>query len=124
MSEMIQYIRKPGKVIRFDVDGNIVELIARGTPYGCLYAKKIMDANGKYKIAVGWSLCNKKDEFSKDEAVCLAGERAQEYFGTRMVIPHSIRNKFVAFCNRAKLYYQINEFTHTYAVIKEEVLNV
>lgn len=128
---MIKYLRKPGKIIGYEVELSdetgemeLTTIFAKGTPYGCLYAKKICDEVGMYRISVGWSLCNKKDSFSKDEAVLIASERAREEYESNMVIPHSIRNEFVSFCERAKKYYRLNNFAHKYVIVKEEVLNV
>jgi len=141
---MIKYLRKPGKIIiGYEIELNDetgeMELVPvytkgtpygclyakkKGTPYGCLYAKKICDEVGMYRISVGWSLCSKKDSFSKDEAVLIASERANENHNSNMIIPHSIRNEFVSFCERAKKYYRLNNFAHKYVIVKEEVLNV
>lgn len=128
---MIKYLRKPGKIIGYEIELNheteemeLIPIFAKGTPYGCLYAKKICDEVGMYRISVGWSLCSKKDSFSKDEAVLIAAERANEKHNSNMIIPHSIRNEFVSFCERAKKYYRLNNFTHKYVIVKEEVLNV
>lgn len=136
MSHLIEYVRKQGPIVGYEINTEITiegeptltPIYARGVPYGCFFAKKIMDENRKYKIAIGWSLCNKKDNFSKDEAVNIASERALNVWGKpqgdKMYIPHSLRNKFIKFCDRAKRFYQINEFTHTYVVLKEERLDV
>jgi len=128
---MIKYLRKPGKIIGYEIESNdetgeleLIPIFAKGTPYGCLYAKKICDEVGMYRISVGWSLCSKKDSFSKDEAVLIAAERANENHNSNMIIPHSIRNEFVSFCERAKKYYRLNNFNHKYVIVKEEVLNV
>ena len=136
MSQLIEYVRKQGPIVGYEynpeitIDGEptLTPIYTRGVPYGCFFAKKVMDENGKYRIAVGWSLCNKKDNFSKDEAVLIASERALNVWeplqNNKMIIPHSLRNKFIKFCDRAKRFYQIDEFAHTYVVMKEERLDV
>jgi hypothetical protein len=128
MSHLIEYVRKKGPIVGKFIDeetGKVVLDRAKGTPYGCFWAKKFCDQNGEYKIMVGWSLCCKRDTFSKDEAVALAAERPFDYeFDTKMVIPHSLEKKFIAFCERAKKFYRLNNFTHRYVVQKEVFLDV
>lgn len=127
MSQMIEYVRKRGPVVAIFTDeetGERVLVRGKGTPYGCLYAKKIVDKDGMYRIALGWSLCNRKDNFSKDEAVIIASERASERFGSKMRVPASFEDKFLAFAERAKKFYRLNNFAHTYVIVKEEVLDV
>lgn len=128
---MIKYLRKPAKVIGYEIELNdengeleLIPLYAKGTPYGCLIAKKVVSKDGMYLISVGWSLCNKKDSFSKDEAVLIASDRSEDDYESTMVIPHSIKKEFVSFCKRAMKYYRLNNFTHRYVIVKEEVLNV
>ena len=46
--------------------------------YGCMYAEKILK-DGKEIITIGLSVCNDKDEFSRNIALNLAKKRAREY---------------------------------------------
>ena len=45
---------------------------------GCMYAEKILK-DGKEIVTIGLSVCNDKDEFSKNVALNLAKKRAREY---------------------------------------------
>ena len=45
---------------------------------GCMYAEKILK-DGKEIVTIGLSVCNDKDEFSKNIALNLAKKRAREY---------------------------------------------
>ena len=45
---------------------------------GCMYAEKIIK-DGKEIVTIGLSICNDKDEFSKNIALNLAKKRAREY---------------------------------------------
>lgn len=45
---------------------------------GCMYAEKILK-DGKEIVTIGFSVCNDKDEFSKNIALNLAKKRAREY---------------------------------------------
>ena len=45
---------------------------------GCIYAEKILK-DGKEVVIIGLSICNDKDEFSKNIALNLAKKRAREY---------------------------------------------
>lgn len=45
---------------------------------GCMYAEKILK-DGKEIVTIGFSICNDKDEFSKNIALNLAKKRAREY---------------------------------------------
>lgn len=45
---------------------------------GCIYAEKILK-DGKEVVTIGLSICNDKDEFSKNIALNLAKKRAREY---------------------------------------------
>jgi len=47
--------------------------------FGCIYAEKLK-VNNKEIISIGISVCNDKDEFSKNVALSLARKRAREYF--------------------------------------------
>lgn len=133
MGQVIEYVRKQGPVIGFKVnveegceDIELEVIRAKGEPYGCFYANKVVDKkNDMYVINVGWSLCNKKDEFSKREAIGVAKVRATSTnVGDTMFIPHSLEKKFVKFCERVKKYYRLNNFTHKYVVRKENMLDV
>jgi hypothetical protein len=127
MSHLIEYVRKKGRIVGFDYDeeGIATPYREKGTPYGCLYAKTFCDLNGECKIIVGWSLCNKKDVFTKDDAVSIAAERPFDYeFGSKMPIPSSLEKQFVKFCKRAKKFYKLNNFTHKYVIYKEVPLDV
>ena len=46
--------------------------------FGCIYAEKILK-DGKEVVTIGLSVCNDKDEFSKNVALSLAKKRAREY---------------------------------------------
>ena len=46
--------------------------------FGCMYAEKII-MNGEEAVTIGISICNDKDEFSKNIALSLAKKRAREY---------------------------------------------
>lgn len=47
--------------------------------FGCIYAEKLK-VNNKEIVSIGISVCNDKDEFSKNVALNLARKRAREYF--------------------------------------------
>lgn len=47
--------------------------------FGCIYAEKLK-VNNKEIVSIGLSVCNDKDEFSKNVALNLAKKRAREYF--------------------------------------------
>lgn len=130
MSQVIQYVRKKGPIIGVEIDeknneANFVR--AKGMPYGCLIARSVKDSQGTQYINIGWSLCNKKDTFTKSAARVIATAKAsicENELGTPMYIPHSMQKDFEAFCERVKLYFQTDKFTHTYHIKKDRLLNV
>ena len=54
-------------------------------------------------IGTGWSLCNKKDEFSTMEAMRLAYDRM---FKPYVEIPPSIKPSFIKFADRAEIFFE------------------
>lgn len=79
---VIQYVRDKKKI-----------------PYGVVVA--IKSDNG---FRIGYSLCSKKDRFSKDMALKIALGRVM---GESTHIPHSVRKMIPAFTDRCKKYYKV-----------------
>lgn len=76
----------------------------KGVPYGVVVAVKVDDG---YRL--GYSLCNKKDRFSKDMALKIALGRALwslDPFGMND-IPHPVKKMLPTFSNRCKKYYRV-----------------
>lgn len=75
-----------------------------GDPRGVLVAVKLPNPIG-YRI--GYSLCNKKDRFSKDMALKIAIGRASDLDGTYSSIPNPVAKMIPAFTDRCKKYYKV-----------------
>lgn len=87
----------------------------KGVPYGVVVAVKVEDS---YRL--GYSLCNKKDRFSKDMALKIALGRAEMsgdsdfafstcggFMGEATKVPHPVRKMIPAFTDRCKKYYRV-----------------
>jgi hypothetical protein len=73
-------------------------------PYGVLVAVK--NGNG---FNFGYSLCNKKDRFTKEEALDIALERACAGVPVDLsAAPHDIRRSADAFFERCGRYYKVS----------------
>lgn len=71
-------------------------------PYGVLVALKNSDG-----FTCGYSLCNKKDRFSKKMALKIAFGRANITNQDSVVaVPHEVRKMIPAFFDRCKRYYK------------------
>lgn len=79
-----------------------------GSPRGVLVAVKNGDYVGVQGFKIGYSLCNKKDRFSKKMALDIAIGRAEESdnFDLRKPYPREVENMFVPFFERCKKYYK------------------
>ncbi len=83
-----------------------------GEKIGCLVALKVSDT----KIGVGWSKCNKLDNFSKKKARFIASRRAEkcfidnknDWYYNKIILnaPDCIKEDFLVFVNRTKKYYR------------------
>lgn len=94
MNVIKQYIRVKA---RFDKDGY---KISKGNPIGLLVAVKTVESDGKPMIRFGWSLCDRRDEFSRPEA----NRRAMDRVRTDLVVedlPHAVRKALKDFEARA-----------------------
>jgi len=77
----------------------------RGAKVGLLLAKKV-EKDGKVKVVVGWSLCNRSlDTWNQTEAFKIAENRIN---GTmeRVPTPDSIQKRLKAFMDRCRQYYK------------------
>lgn len=104
MSMLIEYIRKPGKM----VNGKF----QKGKPYGCLVS--VIQGN---TISVGWSLCSPRDEWDRDVAQNIAWARAtmcEDMVGKTLVVPQSIAAQFEEFMIRSMKYFQTDVLTTRY----------
>jgi len=57
-------------------------------------------------ITVGWSLCNKKDQFNKDMALHIARERAMFGIGKSVNTPHLVNKQIDFFIDRCERYFK------------------
>lgn len=108
MEQIIQYLRRGKK----NKKGK------HTIPYGCFYAEKRQNI-----IYVGWSICNKNDNFTKEEAIFYAKDRITIHMiesdePAWMEIPASLEKKFIKFCERAKYRLKCDEFANCYFVNK------
>lgn len=74
----------------------------KGVPYGVVVAVKVDDG---YRL--GYSLCNKKDRFSKDMALKIALGRAEIKTDDVRVLPHPVARMVASFTDRCKKYYRV-----------------
>lgn len=76
-----------------------------GNPRGVLVAVKTSKG-----FSCGYSLCNKKDRFSKNMALKIAIGRAELVMAPheiRNMVPHEIRKMVPTFTERCKRYYKV-----------------
>lgn len=69
---------------------------------GILIAGPIVDGDNRY--GVGWSKCNKLDNFNKEKAVRIAESRIQH--GSNAALPYGYEDITFRFIERAKKYYK------------------
>lgn len=74
----------------------------KNVPYGVIVAVKTDDGFG-----IGYSLCNKKDRFSKDMALKIAIGRAEIKNEEVRVLPHPVARMVASFTERCKKYYKV-----------------
>lgn len=114
MGTLIEYIRKPGKMVEFvnEKTGEKKMKFQKGKPYGCLVS--VLQDN---TISVGWSLCSPRDEWDRDVAQNLAWARAtmcENMDGAILVVPQSIAAQFEEFVFRSMKYFQTDVLTTRY----------
>ena len=91
--------------------------IKRIRKYGCLMAVPMDDGT----VAIGWSLCCKKDQFYREIAIEIAAERALAWQEKEItdrkspvelarMVPQSIQEKLYIFVRRMKRYYKDSIF--------------
>lgn len=115
---LIEYIRKPGKMV-----GNSFQ---KGKPYGCLVS---VIQNGT--VSVGWSLCSPRDEWDRDVAQNIAWARAtmcEDMVGKTLMVPQSIASQFEEFMFRSMKYFRTDEVTvgygYEYTIASDDVAEV
>lgn len=104
---LVKYIRTPKKYIPQ------VGINSDGTP--CAYLKTVGEDPIGIIVAIdrnriGWSLCNKKDQFNKYIGKRIAINRA-DYYGTNKdllleEVPDSIREEIIKMYDRSKKYFK------------------
>lgn len=104
---LIKYIRTPKKYIPQ------VGINPDGTP--CAYLKEIGGNPVGIIVAIdrnqiGWSLCNKKDQFNKHMGRKIAVNRA-DFYGTNKTlllkeVPDSIKEEIIKMYDRSEKYYK------------------
>lgn len=75
-----------------------------GTPVATLVAEK----TNSNEIAIGWSLCNKKDNFNKHVGINVAIDRLKLTDTDNSSIPHVIKKNVGTFAGRAMRYFRSN----------------
>ncbi|MCB0627919.1 MAG: hypothetical protein KDC43_29340 [Saprospiraceae bacterium] len=68
------------------------------------------------EVRFGWSLCNKKDTFSKSKGKMIAERRAEKHSIDELIshdkVPQTLRNHLAEFSLRAHNYYQDKDVPH------------
>lgn len=117
MDSVITYLRdKRG----MEKDPKTGKRVKGGTPFAVLIAVQIDDK----KASIGYALCSKHDNFSKDKGKQLATEKAKFFLNKRTPqnIPHTIKKELPAFIERSMKYFQDKQFpswTHDLLVTPE-----
>lgn len=75
-----------------------------GAPVATLVAEKTK----KNEITVGWSLCNRKDNFNKHIGIDIATARLNRKNDTSS-IPHLVRHNMGGFIGRAMKYFKVTD---------------
>jgi len=98
---LIEYVRKSSYKIKDKSMNKKCKFVASRIKKGVLVALLCKDNI----VRIGWSLCNKKDKFTK-RGLEIAIERAEKH---TTVVPHSIHSQLENFILRVKTYYKDKE---------------
>lgn len=84
-------------------------------PYGIIVAKKVkvLASDKCDKLWIGWSQCNKKDEWNRERGLCVAYGRMSVHFYDDSVkfndiAPQRIREVIPQFFDKIYRYYKLN----------------
>lgn len=105
---LIQYLRKEKKIGEQTIK----------VPYAAMVA-----INREGKISFGFSLCNKKDEFTREVGRHIAYHRAEAYFTKNrrgsINLPASLYEDAKKFIGRSKAYFQNSEILEEFESVEK-----